>query len=86
MEPRMADTELRVIPLKEMAKYDAALREFAREIIKSYCWDHYDVDGGDVQDIAVRLGLLVEGVATEDEADADVAPGDTIFRFAEWLR
>ena len=67
----------------------ARLKKFAREIIKDYCWDLGDPDGGDIQDLAEQLGLIVPHIATADEVDSErdrFEEGDKIFVFAEWLK
>ena len=58
--------------------------EFARHIISTYAWGR-EVDGGDVQEMAVSLGLLVEvpyDPAKHGENDCDVEPGDPWFVFS----
>ena len=72
-----------------MTKEETALREFARSIIADYCWGYSrEPDGGDVQELAEKLGLIVPHVATAEDAEgqAEFDPGDTIYRFAEWLK
>lgn len=64
------------------------LAKFAREIISDYCWGHStESDGGSVQDLAEGLGLIEPHVATAEDAkgEVDFEPGDTIYKFAEWL-
>lgn len=65
-----------------------ALAEFARYIISEYCWGYSsEPDGGDVQDVAERLGLIEPHIATAEDAaeHTDFEPGDTIYKFATWL-
>ncbi len=65
-----------------------ALREFARTIIEECVWGYVsEPDGGDVQELAETLGLIVPHIATAEDAEgqAEFDPGDTIYRFAEWL-
>ena len=65
------------------------LKKFARDIIKDYCWDLGDPDGGDIQDLAEQLGLIVPHIATADEVDSErdrFEEGDKIYVFAEWLK
>jgi hypothetical protein len=64
------------------------LREFARDIIADYCWGYSrEPDGGDVQELAEKLGLIVPHIATAEDAEdqAEFEPGDTIYKFADWL-
>jgi hypothetical protein len=70
-----------------MSDQETALMDFARKIIADYCWGSYsDPDGGDVQDLAERLGIIVPTIATEEDATADIEPGDKIYKFAEWMK
>ena len=65
------------------------LKEFARSIIKDYCWDLGDPDGGSVQDLAEKLGLIEPHIATEADVDPewdDYEAGDTVYKFSEILR
>jgi hypothetical protein len=64
---------------------------FARHTIRTECWDCWDcqpgIDGGDVQDMAHKLGLIEPYTATEADAAVmdNVSAGDTIYKFADWL-
>ncbi len=64
------------------------LQEFARHIIRQYCWDMFDPDGGNIQDEAEKLGLLVPCIATVEDVDeeSNFEPGDTIYRFSDILK
>jgi len=74
--------------LKTARTQEAPLREFTKRMIKDYCWGYGDPDGGEMQDVAEKLGLLVPTIATEEDAadQAEFEPGDTIYKFADWLR
>lgn len=76
------------------SNYDRLIA-FAREILSD--WPEGDIDGGDLQDIAVKHGLLVPetryapcsdegcccaGYATEEE----FAAGVICYRLADWLK
>ncbi len=63
------------------------LREFARHVIRQECWAVLDLDGGDIQDLAEKLGLIVPCIVTEEDVDdeSDFEVGDTIFKFSESL-
>jgi len=67
------------------------LKKFAREMIRQ-SWEGYDICGSEVQEEAVRCGLLYEDVATEDDVDrsdfsaSDTEVGDTIYRFTEFMK
>lgn len=79
----MTETEVKLKPCP-----DEALREFARRMIADYCWDYStEPDGGEVQDVAERLGLIEPHVATEADCkeNLDFELGDTIYKFADWL-
>lgn len=71
-----------------MTVQENAMREFCRRIIADYCFGYGEPDGGDIQDIAARLGLIISAKATADDVasgmECDV--GDEIFRFADWLQ
>jgi len=66
------------------------LKEFARKVISWECWEGGDLDGGTVQDLAEKLGLITPCIATtEDVGDPDFAyfdVGDTIYRFTDILK
>ncbi len=64
-----------------------AMREFCQRIIKEYCWGYGEPNGGDIQDVADELGLIVPTTATAKDAEhmEYTDPGDTIYRFVDWL-
>lgn len=64
------------------------MRHFLRRIIKDYCWGHSDPDGGEIQDRAERLGIIVPRIATlvDSVSMDDVEVGDRIFVFADWMQ
>jgi len=63
------------------------LKEFARQIIKDYCWNIKDVDGGSVQDLAEKLGLIEKHIAEDVNPEFDnYDVGDEIFIFTEILK
>ena len=69
------------------------LRQFAREMMAA--WPHGDVDGADLQDAAVRAGILTEAVLHEPcgewcECNCNVessawVQGVTCYRKTPWL-
>ena len=72
------------------------LRNFAREIMD--CWPHGDVDGGHLQDLANKHGLLTQEVRHRPcGKNSDVCPcmdliseaefedGASCFRKVDWL-
>ena len=61
------------------------LRKFAREIIKDYCWNLGDPDGGSIHDLAEKLGLIEPCIATKEDVD-DYEVGDTIYKFSKILK
>ena len=76
--------------LKERTDYvdeNKRLRKFARHIIRQYCWNIEEPDGGDIQEWAEKLGLIVPHLATKDDVDDenDFGIGDTIFKFSDML-
>ena len=64
------------------------LKEFARPVIKHHCWNLFDMDGAEIQDLAEKLGLIVPHLATKDDVDdeSDYGVGDTIFKFSKLLQ
>ena len=64
------------------------LKEFARRVISVECWGCYDLDGGEVQDLAESLGLIAEHTATAEEVDeeSEFEVGDTIYKFSPILK
>ena len=64
-----------------------ALKGFARDVIQAM-WDDGDVDGCDIQELAVKYGMIEQTVATEADAEVHdhVTPGDPFFRFVDWMR
>ena len=71
--------------LQEVERERDALKAFAKGCIQEM-WDG-GIDGCDVQELAVKYGLIVPAVATDaDAAHIDfVYAGDEIFRYAGWL-
>ncbi len=64
------------------------LKEFARVVIRQECWSIFEQDGGDIQELAEKLGLIVPCVATEEDIndDCDCGVGDAIFKFSQALK
>lgn len=72
---------------------NAQLRAFAEKIVEETCWGVYssDLDGGTVQDIALKCGVICEvpgGFDPEQHHDATGAcePGDTFYEFTDALK
>lgn len=65
-----------------------SLKKFARYVIKQECWGLFELDGGDIQDLAERLGLIEPHIVVEEDVDdeSNYEVGDTIFRFSEVLK
>lgn len=64
------------------------LKEFARYVIETECWSIHDLDGGNVQELAEKLGLIVWHTATNGDVDEDrdVEVGDSLYMFSELLK
>jgi len=72
------------------------LREFARKIILTYCWDlgdpeaqqQFDTDGGEIEQLAEKLGLIKLHIATAEDVTefTDFKVGDTIYKFTDSLK
>jgi hypothetical protein len=60
--------------------------------IVRFCWtcvrDGYDVDGGELQDRLIGVGLLEEGEVTEEDCQDDegLSPGDRMCQWTEMGR
>jgi hypothetical protein len=87
----MKDKDQFSVPLSKVA----SLVGFARDIMK--CWPDGDVDGGYLQDIAERHGLLIpearfqpcgEGCTCSEYgfSEEDWSEGVWCFRMASWLK
>ncbi len=65
-----------------------ALKEFARHVIRIECWSLECQDGGDLQDLAEKLGLIKQHTATKADIDeeSDIEVGDIIYKFADILK
>ena len=58
------------------------------------CWNlPPEVDGGDVQEVAEKMGIIVPVKATQQQADdlneehgIDLEAGDTIYQWADWMK
>ena len=63
------------------------LKEFARHVIEVECWSLHDQDGGDLQELAEKLGLIELHTATEEDVadNLDFEVGDPICKFTKVL-
>lgn len=64
------------------------LRQFAREMIRA-SGDGYDVDGGDIQDLAEGLGLIKRvsfNPRRHNDGGLGLERGDDFFEFADFLK
>ena len=70
----------------QQAEQIKKLKEFARSVIRTECWAY--PNGGEIQDLAERLGLIKPHVATEADVDdyTDYEVGETIYKFTEILK
>ena len=69
----------------------SALKAFARWAIKETAWVGCDLDGGAVQDEALKLGIIEERTATKDNFAEwkyceDVVIGEPFYVFADWVK
>ena len=65
------------------------LQEFARKTIRHICWNEPTLDGGTLQDLSEKLGLIEPCKATEKDVDPefdDFEVGDTIYKFTDILK
>ena len=70
---------------------ERGMREFAKHIIRTYAWGVGgcgEPDGGDVQDMAIKYGLLVATAYDPEKHgpnDCDLEKGDQWFEFSAAL-
>ena len=71
----------------EQAENDK-LKEFARSVIRDVCWNLCVDDGGDIQELAEKLGLIEPFIATEKDINefSELEVGDTIYKFTSILK
>ncbi len=85
----MTDAEVMSLSQDTVKEIDA-MRTFCRWAIRNSAFDGCDLDGGDVQEQATKLGLLTPTTATKEMANSelfgDCEPGDTVFVFAGPLK
>ncbi len=64
------------------------IKEFARHVIKIECWSLFEQDGGSLQDLAEKLGLIEPHIITPEDAELafDFEVGDQIFVFSKILK
>lgn len=88
-ESRFNDWLIAKAQIKQLQAELEKLKEFARHIIEIECWSLFDQDGGDIQDLAEKLGLIEQHIATEDDINEDISDfevGDTIYKFSKVLK
>lgn len=75
----------------EISRDNEKLKEFARYVIDSECWDN--IDGGDIQGLAEKLGLIKECKLTiqdqiqhsEHYCEDDIGEA-TIYHFTDLIK
>jgi hypothetical protein len=77
--------------LRAALREDRAAREFARWAIRNTAWQGGSLDGGDVQEMAEKLGIIERRTATVENKDQwqfidYVAPGDWFYVLADWIK
>ena len=78
--------------INRLAEENKKLKKFARFIIEDECFDLGGLQsryGGDVQGMALELGLIVQGPATREDVEAgpgSFEEGDVIFHFSDMLK
>jgi len=82
---------LKTAPTYAMAPQWGALVEFSKWAIETSAWCGTSLDGSEVQDEALKLGLIVETkYDPEKHGDSEnseyAEPGDQWFVFADWLK
>ena len=74
--------------IKKLRTENERLKEFARYVIRTECWSLGEQDGGEIQELAEKLGLIESHTATEEDVDdeSDIEIGDSIYIFSEALK
>lgn len=75
--------------IKRLQAENEKLKKFARKVIKEVCFDGWELDGFDIQDLAHDLGLITERPLTKADINgvyADLEIGDSIFEFSDILK
>ena len=74
--------------IKQLQDELKSLKEFGRFVIKDMCFGCDLLDGGDIQEVADKLGLIKPVEATEDDVDeeSDFEVGDIIYKFTDTLK
>jgi len=72
--------------LEKLRTENERLKKFARQIIEQECWRGWRLDGGEIQELAEKLGLIVPHIVTKEDVEFDdYEVGDTIYKFSETL-
>ena len=79
--------------IAEYKSRELVLVQFARKIIQEYCWGNItwhgaEPDGGDMQDTAEKLGLIVREVYDPEkhgDAGGECEPGDPWYVFSPMM-
>ncbi len=75
------------LKLNDALERIAKMQEFVRTVIRQECWALDPLDGGDLQDLAEKLGFIEKHAATIDDIDdeSDFEVGDIIYKFTAAL-
>lgn len=73
---------------KQLQAELTSLKEFARHVIKTGCWNFLDFeqDGCELKDLAEKLGLIESCIVTAEDDYEDFDVGDTIYKFTDILK
>ncbi len=82
-----------VLEVARLKAENVKLKAFVREFVSVECWGYIpEVDGGDVQEVAEKMGIVVPVKATQQQADdlnkehgIDLEEGDFICQWADWM-
>lgn len=77
--------------LNKIEAENKRLKEFACDVIEQECWSIFPLDGGDLQELAEKLGLIVSCIVTEEDLkdmdeDFDFDVGDPFYKFSDMLK
>ena len=79
---------------KKLQAENAKLKAFIREFVSVECWGYIpEVDGGDVQEVAEKMGIIVPVKATQQQTDdlneehgIDLEEGDVIYNWSDLMK
>ena len=92
--PNRSDMDATIFVCKKLKAENGGLKVFIREFVSVECWNlPPEVDGGDVQEVAEKMGIIVPVKATQQQTDdlneehgIDLEEGDTIYNWSDLMK